>query len=175
MSVALCRWLIPFLLTGVMLSHATAADIYRWVDEKGRTHVSDVVPPRFADKATRVDTSASSISAEDQRAAQERAARERKLYDDQLDAARREDEAALNARRTQSAGELIPPRQGPTDNECAAKWRAYWASQECFAPFVKGAGRRNRPAHVSEEAYLYCKSVPDPSSECSIPVNQRRY
>ena len=171
MSALSVRWVFACLLAAVLLP-GVAADIYRWVDEKGRTHVSDVVPPRYADKAVRVDTSGSAISSEDLRAAQERAARERQLLEEQRADARREEEAAARAQSQQSAGALTAPRQGPTESECAAKWRAFWASQECFAPFVKGAGRR-RGAHVSEEAYLYCKSVPDPSSECSIPTVRR--
>jgi len=174
MRIALLRWLMPGLLGVTMLSHAVAADIYRWVDEKGRTHVSDTVPARYVDKATRVDTSASTISAEDQRAAQERAARERQLFDEQLAASRKAEEAATASQNGPSAGGVMPQRQGPTESECVAKWNAYWASQECFAPFVKGAGRRHRPAHVSEEAYLYCKSVPDPSAECGILPDRRR-
>lgn len=32
-----------------------AADIYRWVDEQGRTHLSDVVSDRWRDSAIRID------------------------------------------------------------------------------------------------------------------------
>lgn len=34
------------------LGSVQAADIYRWVDEQGRTHLSDVVPDRYRDSAT---------------------------------------------------------------------------------------------------------------------------
>src|SRR5262245_969082 len=34
---------------------AHSADIYRWVDEQGRTHISDTVPERYRGVATRLD------------------------------------------------------------------------------------------------------------------------
>jgi hypothetical protein len=39
---------VPILSAVLMLSCSTAAavDIYRWVDENGKAHVSDVVPEK---------------------------------------------------------------------------------------------------------------------------------
>mgnify|MGYP001767041620 CR=1 FL=1 len=55
---------------------AGATDIYRWVDENGRTHLSDVVPERYRDTATRVDSRSHELTPEQRREARERAAGE---------------------------------------------------------------------------------------------------
>jgi hypothetical protein len=44
------------------LSPAIAGDIYRWVDEKGRTQISDRVPAEYQARAKPVDTSKSKVS-----------------------------------------------------------------------------------------------------------------
>lgn len=154
----------------ILSAQAGAAGIYRWVDEKGRTHVADTVPPRYKGSATKVDTRASELT-ERQRAealartAREKAAQAGAQSDSSPPAA---PDSALAAPPPVKAGELLPS-PGSRD-ECEALMRAYRESQECFAPFV-----RSRPADdragggVREEAYRYCTSVPDPSPQCGIP------
>ena len=68
-------------LCSVLAPLAHAADIYRWVDEKGLTHISDTVPPQYRKNATRIDTSASQVSESDRALAAERAAREKAALD----------------------------------------------------------------------------------------------
>ena len=72
-------------LLGVMAAclafGASATDIYRWVDENGRTHLSDVVPERYRDAATRIDSRSHELTPEQQREARERSAREAERAD----------------------------------------------------------------------------------------------
>ncbi|WP_293775991.1 DUF4124 domain-containing protein [uncultured Oxalicibacterium sp.] len=169
------RQISVFILFALANGLVVAADIYRWVDESGRTHVSDVVPQAYKGKAERIDTGPSQISPEDRQAAQRRVEQERRLLE------QREREAASMSERPSpaavpKAGAMSPPLQSLENPACAEKWRAYRESQECFAPFMRGARTRHghrRPAHLSEEAYRYCTPVADPSAECPIPAERR--
>ena len=52
-----------------------------------------------------------------------------------------------------------------SESECDRKWREYFESQECFAPYQRvGAGPR-------EEAYEKCTEVPSPAVECGPARN----
>ncbi|MFJ7567158.1 DUF4124 domain-containing protein [Herminiimonas sp. NPDC097707] len=147
----------------LLLSNTHAADIYQWVDENGRTQVSDVVPARYKNVATKVDTSASELTESQRQEARTRAEREKQK-------AKEAAQAMQPASPVPSAGQLTPS-SGMRETECEALMRAYRESQECFAPFVfRGPdGRPRRGGRVREEAFLYCTSVPDPSQQCGSP------
>jgi len=51
------------------MSSAGAATIYRWVDDQGKTHYSEVVPEKYIKRATPVVPAATAPSIEDQREA----------------------------------------------------------------------------------------------------------
>lgn len=143
---------------------ADAADLYRWEDENGRTHVSDVVPAAYRNVATRVDTSPSEISESQQQEARERAAREKALADANARAA--QEKAAQQAPAPAAAIE----RPTTSSDECEQLIREYRESQECFAPFRFGwRDGRHRRGGVREEAYLYCKRVQSPYAKCGLP------
>jgi hypothetical protein len=140
---------------------AHAADIYRWVDEKGLTHISDTVPPQYKKNATRVDTRASQVSESDRAQAAERAAREKAALESRQS-------APANAPR---AGELVPqnrPGASGLDEkraQCEEWRRAYAESQSCFSRYGTVSGA------VRGEAYQRCTEVADPSPTCGIPSN----
>lgn len=165
-----------FTLFALANSPVMADEIYRWVDESGRTHVSDVVPPHYKNRAVLVDTAPSQISPKERQAAQVRAEQERRLLEQRQRDAALASESRLGATAPARAGAMAPPLQSLSDPVCAEKWRAYRESQECFAPFMRAARTRHghtRPAHLSEDAYRYCRPVADPSSECPIPAESR--
>ena len=151
------------------MTTATYADeIYRWVDENGRTQFSDKVPDRYRNAATQVDTNPSELTESQRQEAAERAAREKAIVE-------RATDARTEPARPQTP---VPPAavMGSRDGlakqklECERLQREYRESQECFAPYIlrKGDGRR-RPGVVRPEAFLYCKPVPDPSQQCGSP------
>ena len=43
-----------FLTLALLSSHANAAELYRWTDDKGKTHYTDRVPPQYMKKGYRV-------------------------------------------------------------------------------------------------------------------------
>jgi hypothetical protein len=49
----LSRWLVALALLLAGVDAARAVDMSRWVDEQGRTQVSDVVPDRYRASARR--------------------------------------------------------------------------------------------------------------------------
>jgi len=151
-------------LSGCLLcaTVASAGDIYRWVDEKGQTHLSDTVPAQYQQRATKVDTSASKVSDKARAEAAERAAKEK---------------AAVAGSTTAPAptagsglGELKPdnkPAASGIDDQRArcAQWRRdYEQNQDCFNQYrtVNGA--------IRSEGYQVCREVPDPAAECGAPT-----
>ena len=150
-------------LLGVMAAclafGASATDIYRWVDENGRTHLSDVVPERYRDAATRVDSRSHELTLEQQREARERAARE-------AERAGRAPPAAAQAPQPPApvvspTAVVKRPAQTVTEStDCTTWWRLYQESQECFGPFrLVGGG-------IKPEAFDHCNEIPSPELRC---------
>lgn len=160
--------LMMLLICSVLSVASAAVDMYRWVDENGRVSVSDNVPARYRDVATKIDTSASDISDIQRQEALMRADQERQRAKASIDTAK----TAPTQPALVKAGELKPPR-GKGETECDALIRAYRESQECFAPFKlrKADGRLRQDGAVREEALLYCTSIPDPFRQCVLPSN----
>ena len=132
-----------------------AGDIYRWVDEQGRTHMADTVPERYKHSAKRLDGRKYELSEADRAAAN--AARER-LRAEQADAqARRsEAEAQKQASAPAAASGAKPGRQGESaGTECDRLWRAYYASQDCFGPW-----------RTTDESHARCKETVSPAQQC---------
>jgi hypothetical protein len=139
---------------------AGATVIYRWVDENGRTHVSDVVPEKYRNSAVRIDSGQYEVSPAQRKEAQERAAREKALADE---AAKRR---ASTPPAAPASGASAPvaarrPAQGVTDaTDCETWWRLYRESQECF-----GAYRTVRGG-IKPEAFEKCNPIPSPELKC---------
>ena len=62
---------------GAPFSGAADAAVYRWVDEQGKVHYSDLVPERYRNTAKPVDAPPAEPTPEQQRAALERAQSEK--------------------------------------------------------------------------------------------------
>lgn len=130
-----------------------AGVIYQWVDDAGRTQMSDVVPAKYQDRAKQMgassDTATPMQSREDAQKAKDRI--------------RAANAAAGASRPHNNSGGYsnASPPAADAANDCAALWRAYRESQSCFA-------RYRNPAHNSMDpaAFSYCKEATDPSSRC---------
>jgi Domain of unknown function (DUF4124) len=168
----MCPNLPPFtrLLAGAALLcalSAHAAVIYRWVDENGRTHVSDVVPEKYRKSATRIDSSESTVSPERKRQAEEAAARTKALADE-ADRRRQAAQASAPASAAASAAGATTkrPAQGVTDDTDCDTWRRlYRESEECFGPY------RNTRGGIKVEAFEKCNPIPSPELKCG-PLRQ---
>lgn len=151
------------MLAGALASHG--AVIYRWVDENGRTHVSDVVPEKYKKSAKRIDSGQYEVSPERKQQAQERAAREKALVDE---AARRRESAPVPASAPGASKPTASkrPAQGVTEaTDCETWRRLYRESVECFDPFRTARGG------TKPEALEKCTPIPDPKPKCG-PVSE---
>jgi len=151
------------LLASSVLAVAVAANatvIYRWVDEYGRTHVSDVVPEKYKKSATRVDSAQYELAPERKREADERAAKEKALLEE---AAKRRTSTPPSAPASAASAPVAArrPAQGVTDStDCETWWRLYHESEECFGVYrtVRGG--------LKPEAFEACNEIPSPKSKC---------
>ena len=148
---------IALLLGSVVVSGALkAADIYRWVDDQGRTHLSDVVPDRYRDSAVRVEPHAPQPTPEQQREAQERAERDRLRST--------APEPAPPTGPT-TVAVPAPPAKRPADSvtattSCETWWRLFRESQDCFGAFRTVSGG------IKPEAFERCNEIPNPEPRC---------
>lgn len=151
-------WVVLALLAP--LCSLKAADIYRWVDDQGRTHLSDVVPDRYRDSATRTDSRRYELTPEQQHEANERAAQER-LRDPPVNPAASASPAAPTPTAATPAPLLKRPAERVTaTTSCTNWWRLYRESQECFGPFRTVGGG------VKPEAFDHCNEIPSPETRC---------
>lgn len=137
-----------------------AAEIYRWTDDQGQTHYSEVVPEKYRKTARPVSPSATNPSADQQREAQERSAREkaRAAAIESADADPRR--AAPPAPAASAAVQKRPSRVPDARTDCETWARLYKESIDCFAPFrtARGATRG--------EAFDFCTPVDEPPTSC---------
>ena len=144
---------------------AQAAVIYRWVDENGRTHVSDVVPEKYMKSAKRIDSSESAVSPERKRQAEEAAARTKALAD-QSTQRHQAAPASAPARPAASAPTIKRPAQSVTDDTDCDTWRRlYRESEDCFGPY------RTTKGGTKAEAFEKCNPIPSPELKCG-PLRQ---
>ncbi len=165
MSGIALRSIILVLCAGTLWGEAIAADVYRWVDERGVTNISDVVPEQYRKVAERIDTSSSEIDEPTRRAAAARVAATASAA-----ASGARPVAAANARQGGSvAAPLSASRTGSASaagdgDDCATLQRRYKESQDCFGPqprTITGAINRARSPQ--------CPVVVDPSPRCGLP------
>lgn len=149
----------PLLAVGLLFTPVLgqSADVYRWVDDQGRTHVADTVPERYRGVATRLDSQGPQPSAQQRSEAIERAAKDRARLAE-LDAARQAQAPASSASAATSPP--VARRNSSGGSECDRMWQEYFDSQVCFGPYHLGQGG------VRAEAHGKCKEVLNPSQQC---------
>jgi hypothetical protein len=139
---------------------ANATIIYRWVDEKGRTHISDVVPEKYKESATRVDSGQYEVSPEQTREA-ERNARKLKARAEEAEKRRVNAQASAPRSTASAASASRRPAQSATEStDCDTRWRLYRESEDCFGPYRTVGGG------IKPEAFDKCKPIPSPELQC---------
>lgn len=139
---------------------AHAAAIYRWVDENGRTHVSDVVPEKYRARATRIDSGQYEVSPAQRQEAEERAARD-KSQAAQGAPGRADAAASTPAAKASAPASARRPVQAVTDTTDCDTWRRlYRESEDCFAPY------RTTRGGIKPEAFEKCNAIPSPELKC---------
>ena len=139
---------------------AGAATIYRWTDEQGKTHYTEIVPPQHQKTAKPLSPPATDPSAAQQRDAQDRAARLKSQATESRRAAPQPESAAPPASAA-SAPAAKRPRQVPDEQTDCRTWaRLYQESLDCFGPYRTARGA------MREEAFTHCTPVLAPPSRC---------
>lgn len=149
-------------LASVLLAALPAsaeAPIYRWTDDEGRTHYSEVVPEKYKKTARPVSPASPGPTPQQQREAQERAGREKARAAEINGGALKAAPVAPSA--PASAPMVKRPDRIPDDRTDCATWaRLYKESIDCFAPFRTARGS------TREEAFAYCTPVNEPPTSC---------
>ncbi len=159
MSTARPTWLSVLLLFS--LGSTQAGDIYRWVDEQGRTHVSDVVPERYQSRATRIDASQYELTPDQRRESAERAARERARAAEQPEPASADTQQSVAPAAPAAPRVVKRPVERVTEStDCATWWRLFHESEACFGPFRTVGGG------IKPEAFDHCNEIPSPEPHC---------
>ena len=133
---------------------ARAADVYRWVDETGKTHYGDIVPDKYKQTAKKVGVQDVETSEAQRRETADRVAREKA----KLEALQREREGRAGPEESASP----PAAAAQAGSECEEQMQKYLASQECFAPYRLANGA------IKQEAFEKCQAVSQPTG-CSGP------
>ncbi len=156
------------LLVGAALLLALSAQsavICRWVDEMGRTQVSDFVPEKYRKAATCIESSRSDVSPEQRQQAERAAAKNKALAEEAT--ARLQSARSVQPSTTASQA-AVPkrPAQGVTDaTDCDTWRRLYRESMECFGPFRTTSGT------TKAEAFEKCNQIPSPELKCG-PIRE---
>jgi hypothetical protein len=158
------RLFVALALGALALPPLHAADIYRWVDDTGRVHLSDQVPEQFRTSATRIDSRQFELTAQQRSDAAARAAQERARAAESADrdAKAQHVQAAEAAAAAPAAQAKTPATPTPTGSDCASLRRLFNESADCFAAFVNANGS------IKPDAFQICgPAVPAPVLECS--------
>ena len=160
-SVNLMHKFRAFVFPGVLCLLASGslntagATVYRWVDDLGKTHYAEIVPPQYQGVAKQVDTSANSPTAKQRR-------------DDQVRAQKAKAKAAATDTYQPPSPASAPPvlaaskpvgkrpAQTPTEQTDCETWgRLYEESMACFGPYRTVRG-------IKSEAFEVCNVVTEP-------------
>lgn len=153
------------LLVGA-LSGVQAGDIYRWVDGQGRTHLSDVVPEKYKDAATRIDSGQYELTPEQRRETAARAAAKRARTTEPPES--RVTGASPQATSTAPVPPSVSKRPAERVTEltdCTTRWRLFHESEECFGPFRTVGGG------IKPEAFDQCNEIQSPLLRCGPETN----
>ncbi len=141
---------------------AGATSICRWVDERGRTQIAEVVPEKYKKAAICTDSRRYELSAEQRQAAERRVAEDKARA--RQAAAKPPANGASSAPRPAGAasqpGARRPAEVVTADTDCTTSWRIYDESVECFGPY-----RTTRGA-TKPEGFEKCNVVASPEPKC---------
>ena len=132
------------------------ADMYRWVDERGRTHIADTVPEKYRDAAKKLDSRSFEPTPQQRSEAAARAAKDRSKLSQPAPGREQAPASAVSPAKPAPTGSATPT--GGT--ECDRLWSEFRESEQCMAAFMMG-GRG-----IKAEAFEKCKEVRSPAQKC---------
>ena len=154
------RRIVLCVLASMTMAGADAQTVYRWVDEAGQVHFSDVVPDAYKNVARPMDLKISEPSPAEKAASEARAAAEKAAAD------RIAPSSADPATDPPSTIVRTSDSFQYTAKNCRAWRQRYAQSKACFDGFV---GPTDRP--MSDGARTCGEDVPNPYPVCGAPEN----
>lgn len=133
---------LPLALLLLATALPASAEVYKWVDEKGRTHFGEVVPERYRKSATTLAPGAVNTISGSQLRGPATAP------------------AAATEEEPPAAAPAAPAAPTDSRSACEAEWARYRASQECFEKFRQANGSLRAGAADT------CEAVPQPQRRC---------
>ena len=132
------NWL-ALLCVGLVSASSWGAELYKWVDDNGTVQMGDTVPPKYRNKAKRLNYQESTPAT---------LPRAPVSSPPQFSRPQAPEVAVSPASKAGGAA-------SDTDSY-EEKMRKYRASQECFAPY------RNATGGIKAEAFQHCTDLPEP-------------
>jgi hypothetical protein len=157
------RLIVLCALALMTVAEADAETVYRWVDEAGQVHYSDVVPDAYKKVAQPMDLKASEPSTAEKADAEARAAALKAAADRIVRPSPRDDSAAAPL---PSAVVQTTDAFEYTAANCKAWRKRYTQSKACF----DGLARPNDPP-TSSAVGTCGDDVPNPYPACGAPEN----
>jgi len=142
----------------LLVSPPYAADVYRWVDENGKVHFSDVVPEKYRKSARKMASPQQAPTEEQRKEAEARAAQDKERAGQTEN--RKADANAKKDVSPPAAPQSQPKPVIDENTDCATLHRLYRESLDCFAPYISAVGT------TKAEAFDKCTPVPDPAPKC---------
>ena len=157
---------VAIALQCLLLAPANATSVCRWINEKGQTEISDVVPYKYRGVVSCTHTEPArpaELSAQQRAAAEASKRRHTAVAPTEKPAS---GAAAAPAPAAASQLGTKPPAEVVTDKTDCATWqRIFVESGACFAPFRTATGG------IKAEAFAQCTEVPSPAQKCGPQRN----
>jgi hypothetical protein len=153
-TLALLRLRATIALGASLLAFAVhAAEMYRWIDERGVTNISDSVPDKYKAIAQRVDTTQFDAEEARRRESARRAA---------VPASGAASAASVAASASAATpGALSASAAAANGDDCPTLQRRFRDAQKCFGPAVRTINGNVNSARSPE-----CPNVVDPEPKC---------
>lgn len=153
------KTLVVFSLS-VLLVMSASAEMYKWVDDKGKVHFGDSVPVKYQQKADTLNTFKGPTD-QQKSEAQQAAARTKALaHEYQYRSAEKQAvETMQRAQEAEASGEKKQASSKTGKKGCAQKLKRFHDSSSCFNNY------RNANGSLKAAAYKKCKNVSRPD-EC---------
>jgi hypothetical protein len=142
---------VCFVMIGFAAFAVQGAELFKWVDEKGRIHYGESVPEQYKKKAAKIEPRVTEPTDAQRRDAAERLAKE-KLRAESTEAP----SATPNAPPSNSRPQPAASDTSVKEDSCEEQKRRYVESDLCFAPY------RNATGGIRAEAFQHCVEVKEP-------------
>ncbi|MES2932864.1 MAG: DUF4124 domain-containing protein [Pseudomonadota bacterium] len=121
-KIMLSNAMVSFFILGLSLA-AHSADIYKWVDENGKIHFGDAVPPGAADKIKKMELKIIEPDETQRQEALARVAKEKALSDAATSKAKEIEKSAADAAAPASAAGTASKPKPANGGDCFAPYR----------------------------------------------------